>query len=303
MKTNSPSTIIGAGLAGLLAGSVFPRAKIFERGSEQQASHKAVLRFRTPAVGEAVGVEFKKVTVHKGIWANGFFARPNIQLANLYSKKVINRYADRSIWKIEPSERFIAPEDLIEQMVERCARRIEWDCSVGLGLLRDASNAPIVSTIPMNLMCDMVMDPNAPCPDFKFAPITVRRWRIPDADVFQTVYFPDPETNLYRVSITKGLMIAEYMNEADSYHFFDAFGLNSSDCVALDNSKQRYGKIAEIDNDWRRSFIHHLSSTQSIYSVGRFATWRNLILDEVIHDLHVVKKLIASSEYDRMKVR
>ena len=57
------TTIVGAGLAGLIAGSIFPRAQLFEAGDESQSIHKAVLRFRTSAVGDATGVEFKKVNV------------------------------------------------------------------------------------------------------------------------------------------------------------------------------------------------------------------------------------------------
>lgn len=288
--------IIGAGLAGLLAANVFQRAKVFEAGSEDQVNHKAVLRFRTDAVGAACGIEFRKVRVHKGLWMNGSFRSPSIQLANLYSQKVVGRLADRSVWHLDPVDRFIAPEDLVAQMAERCGNRIEWGCQV-----EEVGNEkePTISTIPMNVLARMLRCESPP--EFSYEPIKVRRWHIPGADVFQTVYFPDPETNLYRASITGSLLIAEYMDEADNYDLFSPFGLTQAQCVELDSVKQRYGKIAPIDERWRRNFILNASVQHNIYSVGRFATWRNLILDSVLHDIHVVKKLVAGDRYSQYK--
>lgn len=287
--------IIGAGIAGLMAGSIFQRATIFESGPESQMSHKAVLRFRSSAVGEAVGVEFKKVIVNKGLWIDERFVAPNIQLANLYSKKVIGRLADRSIWKLEPVERFVAPDDLVQRMAERCAGRIHWNTPVTLPL---SSAAPTISTIPMDAMAKMLGIDTAEVA-FSYAPIKVRRWRVPGANVFQTVYFPSPETNLYRASITGDLLIAEYKDEEDDHDFLPAFGLTHTDVVAHDSTKQRYGKIAPINERWRKSFIMNVSDKHNIYSVGRFSTWRNILLDDALKDIHIVKRLIEEGSYAR----
>lgn len=294
------TTIIGAGLAGLLAGNVFRDARIVEAGSAEQATHKAVLRFRSNAVGAACGIDFRKVQVNKGLWSNGKFVKPNIQLANLYSQKVIDRLADRSIWKMDPVERFVAPENLIEQMAERCAGRIQWNTRVDSTMLSDfQAEGPIISTMPMNRMADLVVEPTAA--GFSYAPIKVRRWHIPGADVFQTIYFPDPETNLYRASITGNLLIAEYRDEEDGYDLFTPFGITEAQCVEHDSVKQSYGKIAPIDERWRRSFILDLTQNHGIYSVGRFATWRNLILDDALNDIYVVKSLMDGDGYSQRK--
>ncbi len=151
--------IIGAGLAGLLAANVFQRAKVFEAGPEDQVNHKAVLRFRTDAVGAACGIEFRKVRVHKGLWVNGSFRSPSIQLANLYSQKVVGRLADRSVWHLDPVDRFIAPEDLVAQMAERCGNRIEWGCQV-----EEVGNEkePTISTIPMIVVYMMLRGESPP---------------------------------------------------------------------------------------------------------------------------------------------
>lgn len=288
--------IVGAGIAGLMAANIFQRAHVFESGSEDQANHKAVLRFRSSAVGDAMGIDFRKVVVHKGLWHDGRFVAPTIQLANLYSKKVVQRLADRSVWKLDPVERFIAPEDFVHQLAERCSGRIDWNTAVESFDRKE----PTITTIPMNVAMRIIPEA-APQdlvpPEFSYAQIAVRRWHVPKADVFQTVYFSDPDTTLYRASMTGDLLIAEYMQAADDYDLFQAFGLSEKDCRLHDRNKQRYGKIAPIDERWRRAFILNASMQHNVYSLGRFATWRNILADDVLHDIYVIKRLLSGDQY------
>lgn len=294
--------IYGAGIAGLLAGCVFQRATIFEAGSEGQSQHKAVLRFRTSAVGDAVGIDFRKVRVHKGLWLDGKAVAPSIQLANWYSQKVVGRLADRSIWNLDAVDRFIAPEDFIAQLADRCRGRIQWDHTLNKDDVFN-NNGPAISTLPMSLMHKWAMEKYGAvasnAPEFSYAPIVVQRWRIPNADVFQSVYFPSLSTNLYRASITGDLLIAEYVDEADDTdELFDAFGIVREECVPIERVSQRYGKIAKIDDAWRKKFIFELTHKHQIFSLGRFGTWRNLLLDDVLGDLSVLKKLMNTTTYD-----
>lgn len=287
--------ILGAGLAGLIAGNIFPTAKLFEKGSAEQLTHKAVLRFRSSAVGDATGIQFRAVRVHKGLWHEGKAVLPSVDLANAYSMKVIGKLADRSIWSLEPADRFVAPENFVEQLAERCAGRIEWNCNVDEPVMLSAQ-APLISTAPMTALLHLNSSPTVP--HFKFAQIAVRRFRVPDADVFQTIYFPSPETTLYRATITGSLLVAEYINKADDYDFFPAFFLSKSGVEPIDSSSQRFGKIAPIDNAWRKNFIFQLSQQHNIFSLGRFATWRNILLDDVLKDCYVIKRLLQSSSYE-----
>lgn len=284
--------IIGAGLAGLIAGVLSGRSQIFEREPAPRAVHRALLRFRADAVSKAIGIPFRAVTVHKGIFSNNQFVSPSILLANLYSQKVISRLGERSIWNLAPETRFIAPEDLYDQLLELNADRITWDT--------DAFHTPIVgpciSTAPLPIT--LAAAGIAHSLEFNRAPIHVSRFRVPNADVFQTIYFPDPDTPIYRASITGDLLIVEAMEEttlSDLLRVHTAFGITRSD--SIDSDIQHWGKIVPIDNTRRRSFIFQLSSQHRIFSLGRFATWRNILLDDLLQDYAIILNLIRSDLY------
>lgn len=288
--------IYGAGLSGLLAGCMFQNAQLLDSAPGPRNSHRALLRFRSSAVGDSVGIDFRKVLVRKGIWYDGGFVLPTIRLANMYSQKTIGMLLDRSIWDVASVERYIAPEDFYDHLLERCAPRIAWGITASAGdFAQHAQYGPVISTIPMRTMAK-IFD-YADVPAFTYASIAVRRFRVIDCDVNQTIYFPSSSTSLYRVSITGSLMIAEYAGQADEYDFWPAFGLNSGQAELIDNARQAFGKIAPIDDVWRKKFIFKLSHEHNIFSLGRFGIWKNILLDDVLHDLQVIKKLIAGSSY------
>jgi hypothetical protein len=303
--------IYGGGLAGLLAGTQFQNAIIFEAGPADQAQHKAVLRFRTPAVSEATGIDFRKVRVHKGIFSEGRPASPSIRLANQYSMKVVGCLQDRSIWHLDPVDRYIAPETFLEQLAERCGDRIQWNHSITENLLQMdlAYQEPIISTLPMIVMAKLIGKPIPKQDDLNFtsSPITVKRWRIPKSDVFQSIYFPDPDTPLFRASITGDLLIAEYVSPPSLLAFVDteiaeAFGIDQIDPEQIDTTTQRFGKIIAINDAWRKQYIYELSRDHNIFSLGRFGTWRNILLDDVLHDIAVIKRLTNVGTYDRARI-
>lgn len=299
--------IIGAGLSGLMAASLIPNSTIVEQGPKDHTAHKALLRFRSADVGNALGIPFRKVTVRKGIFHDGKFVQPTIALANEYALKVIGRVVDRSIWNLDTAERFIAPEDLAAHLVDRLEGRIEWNREARLAIACRPKGHPIISTAPMSVnmsLCGIGHDSAL----FKHAAVRVRRWRIPNCDVHQTVYFPSMEYGLYRASITGELLIAEYtVDGGDAQSSLQelkiAFGLFSHHFnEPMDSTEQRYGKIAAIDNDNRKRWIRHLTVKHNVYSLGRFATWRNILLDDVLNDIYVIKKLLHANEYDAARI-
>lgn len=305
---NTTPVIVGAGLAGLLAAHAWPGASLVEAAARPTEVHKAVLRFRTRNVANLVGIEFRAVRVHKGIWQSTKFVEPNIRSANLYAQKVLGAGAlrgDRSIWNLAPVERFIAPDTLYAQLLDSVGHRVRWGEEADFAAL--ALDEPVVSTAPLPIaLASLDIETKE---QFRRAPITVRRWRIPGADVFQTVYFPTPEHAMYRASITGDMLIAEF-SSADAESPMDAamddikcaFGVNITALEFLGVSTQRYGKIDPISDTVRKNLLFQLTHKHNVFSLGRFATWRNILLDDVVDDITVIKRLLrASSEYELRK--
>lgn len=298
--------IVGAGMAGLIAGHAWPTAQIFERGAEPTQAHKALLRFRSDVVANLTGVEFKQVLVRKGIWARGGFTAPSIRLANQYAQKCIGVLAaDRSIWNLDPSQRFIAPTDFHEQLMAGVRGRVAYGVNAFL-----ADELPLarslISTAPLPVVAD-ALDVFPQGQEFLRAPIYVLRYDLgPKCDVYQTIYFPDPELSLYRASITGRMLIIEFADTAAPLYQTEcfttvaqAFGLEASrGWDALDEVKQQYGKIAHIDDAVRKALLFRLTHEFNIYSLGRFATWRNILLDDVVQDIAVVKRLMKGGNYE-----
>lgn len=288
--------IIGAGLAGLIAATQFQTAHVIEASSKDTINHKSVLRFRSSAVGDAVGIEFRKVTVRKGLWHHARFQQPTIQLANWYSQKVIGRVEDRSIWNLDAVQRFIAPNDLIEQLIERCNGRISWNTQADSSMF---GSEDVISTIPMPALAKLLGKKDLP--EFKHAGIFVKRFTISNCDTFETIYFSEPGMSVYRASITADMLIVEAMQQPTELEIDEvlwAFGITREDVVSKESVRQNFGKIAPTDNTWRRGFILEATLQHRIFSLGRYATWRpGVLLDDVLHDIAVIKKMLTGDAY------
>lgn len=301
-----PECIVGAGLSGLIAAHAWPRAQLFDTAPAPAAQHRAVLRFRSDDVSALVGIPFRKVRVRKGIWFNNAHCQPDIRTANLYANKVLGApVGDRSIWDITPVDRYIAPESLYEQLVEAVGGRVMWGRAFSFHRhSADQLAKPIViSTAPLHNTLRQ-LDVLPPGVSFHRAAIHVYRYRVPRADVFQTVYFPDPRHSAYRASITGDLLIVEHAGDDERGDWWEqvlmAFGLDHAEYI--DHGTQHFGKIAPIDAAVRKQLLYQLTSQHGIYSLGRFATWRNILLDDVVHDIAVIKQLIKhDNPYDRMR--
>lgn len=286
--------IVGAGLAGLVSAHAWPQATVLEASPEPSQMHQALLRFRSDVVARLTGIEFREVTVRKGIFFNGEFRSPTIALANFYSLKCLDALiADRSIWNLEPAKRYIAPESLYEQLVESVGSRLNWATPFDF-------DRPAISTAPLDATC-VALGIDTKGAQFKRAPILVQRFRIPASDVFQTVYFPSLDHSVYRASITGSMLIVEHAYaqphgawEEDVRAAFSVFTM-----APLGTVKQTFGKIAPIDDSVRKRILFDLTHQHRIYSLGRFATWRNILLDDVVDDIAVIKRLMRSAhDYD-----
>lgn len=298
--------IIGAGLSGLIAAHIWPRAFLYELAPQPSAAHQALLRFRSDAVANVTGIEFRRVMVRKGIWYKGEFREPNIRLANSYSIKCLGFILpERSIWNLDAVERYIAPENFYEQLVDAVLPRITWNHNYW------QTNAPVqnearISTAPLPHTLSALGVSAPPSAEFLRMPITVQRFRVSSCEAFQTVYFPTSAHSVYRASITGSLLIVEHADrepygewEAD---VTSAFGLPDACGTALTTVSQTFGKIKPVDDAARKALLFHLTRSHNVFSLGRFACWRNTLLDDVVADAAVIKRLILSnSHYEGFK--
>lgn len=324
--------IIGAGLAGLLAACRWPDAQIIEaRAPYGGPNHKALLRFRSDAVSKLTGIPFRQVRVDKGIWDGEKHHREcNIGFANAYAKKVLNKFAgSRSIWNLSTDHRWVAPHDFEQQLIDRMnvSNRIEWNTPVWTGDFTKGATNITISTMPMDKLLDKITH-NYPIENlFKFdhSSIFVRRYKLPEStDLFQTLYFVDESCPIYRASITGNILIIEEtqnhwdcswsgngdetLSEKDDSHFrntlkaFGIEGLANWEVEFIDSKFQSYGKIVDMPKIDRESIMYELTREYNVYSLGRFATWRNVLLDDLVHDMDFINRLITSSAYQRHQI-
>lgn len=297
--------IIGAGMAGLLAANVLRRHRpvVYEARPSLPSNHSALLRFRNEGVSRVTGIPFKQVRVHKAIVdTNGQVVNhTNLKLNNMYAQKVVGRVIGRSSMNLDPVDRWIAPHDFVEQMA-KCV-------DVRYGETIDLTNykpefGPCISTIPMpELMKNLEWQP---LPEFKFSPVWVLTAQIvnPDVDVYQTIYFPDPAVPIYRASITGSRIIMEFIDDPRNHttaqcltaQWLPYFGILPASICDECLTTQRYGKISPIDDLVRKNFIYNASQACHIYSLGRFATWRQILLDDLIGDIQFIESFILQRD-------
>lgn len=313
--------IIGAGMAGLLAGGMIrdENVTIIESSSTIPNNHSAVLRFRSHAVGDALDIEFKQVDMLKCIhhWRN------TVADSLAYSLKCNGSATLRSILSADSSlnKRFIAPSDLVQRMVNRIGSK-----NIQLGKSYDfkeakTSKKPIISTIPMpTLMGILGWDEK---PEFKYVHGFNINATVENCDAYVSVYVPDPVEIFNRVSLTGSKMtiecslpdldvkeinclVQEYNSGIGTNEILReakyALGIDNQKVSNVSISMQRYSKILPIDDNIRKRFIMWASEKFNIYSLGRFATWRpGLLLDDVVNDVRVIRKIIKNGSYDHKK--
>lgn len=312
--------IYGAGMAGLLAAQMLRRHRptVFEAQPALPDNHGALLRFRTDAVPRAVGIPFRQVRVLKAIYNEyGMVDFCSLRDANMYAQKVTGgSIATRSILDLSPVDRYIAPPDFLEWLAYD--REIQYNMEMSAdSSIYGQHEVPIISTIPMPKLMEFVGWPDVP--KFRWLPVwSVRVTLPPNVDVYQTVYFPEEKYQFYRASITGRELIIEYASDpgpelassklADIGTVCRVFGLGTSTLPRLDGTtvktkRQEYGKLLPLsaeDDKLRRAFILAMSDQHNIYSIGRFATWRQILLDDVVHDVQVVERFITErSAYAR----
>jgi hypothetical protein len=306
--------IYGAGLAGLVTAHVLRRHKpvVYEAQGSLPNNHEALLRFRTEDVSRACGIPFREVEVIKAIRYKGrTISRPDIQINNLYSFKVTGEYHARSIGNTTDCKRFIAPPDFIAQL----ARGVQIEYKRPLTALewpeRHVDAPAVISTIPMPVMMNLAQWKDQPLFNFKTIWSAWCEITNPVMDLYQTIYYPDPDVPYYRASITGNRVIVEFAKPistgteandrraicADFEQVLHDFGIRYQPALKdITVKEQRYGKLLPIDDSVRRKFIVAMTDEYRIYSIGRFATWRQILMDDVVKDAERLDKWITDRD-------
>jgi hypothetical protein len=295
-------SIIGAGMAGLLAGAMFRRgSQIYEAAAELPNNHHALLRFRSDDIAQYLNIEFAAVEVLKIVkpWRN--------QVADAvgYSMKSNGKASFRSITTAEGkvSRRFIAPHDFIAQLEELQPNAIKYGRQLDRGDIEVlASTGPVISTIPMGTLMDILGYEDKPDFGYRHASVIKVELDMP-SDLCATIYYPDPSFPAIRATLTGQLLQVELVSSYDAGHWtvdrilrtvFEDFGITTREYTA-DLVQQRYAKIVAIDDRERRKFIMWATDKFGVYSLGRFAVWKpGLLLDDVFHDCHKVIGMIRA---------
>ena len=217
---------------------------------------------------------------------------------------------------LDTVQRWIAPDDFLEILAQGVGGQIFLDSYVNMDGIRTmvAQGFPIISTIPMGALMSMMPGWAEQVPVFPSTPIWSLRARImgdPGVDVHQTIYYPGDEP-YYRASITGSLLTVEYLQEPAAvgqtgelgFILQNDFGIE----VKLENITfkaiyfQPLGKILPIDEEIRKEFILEMTDRYKIYSLGRFATWRQILLDDVVNDIRMIDKWITGRDSYRRRI-
>lgn len=292
--------VVGAGMAGLLAAGMLRGdcKAVFEQADSLPNNHSAVLRFRSSVVGDALNIPFKKVTAVKAVhpWRNA------IADAVAYSRKTNGSARLRSIISADArtSERYIAPVDLIARMENLVQCEIKYGSSIDEAA---QTGNPIISTIPMPSLMEY-LGWDGGFPEFNSRSGVNYSATVCGADMYCSLYVPDPSLPFARISVTGDRLVAECYQRSEAYgmkegevlrHAAYLLGLGSGELRNCATQKQTYGKILPIDEGERRAFITWASEKHDIYSLGRYATWRpSLLLDDVVNDVRVIQRLITN---------
>ena len=309
--------IIGAGMAGLLAGQMLKRHSpvILQAQPALPNNHSAVLRFGSSTIGDLLGIPFRPVKMIKAHlpWQN--------KVADVLSYSIkcsgVAR-SDRSIIRESQGEtRWIAPDNLISRMAE--GLDIEFNNKVVSLISRmPTSVSPIISTIPMPFLMQ-ALNFDTTGVKFEYVSGANLRMKIPNCDAYVSLYVPDPKLKFNRISITGNELIAEYafpglepsflqssidrlnpFNEADAALDLLGFPHWSSEVMGLNPTltPQKYSKILPIDDGLRRRFLGFATDKFNIFSLGRFATWKpGLLLDDLVQDIRQIEKWSSSDRY------
>ena len=308
--------IIGAGISGSMAAGYFSSLSpiVFDASPKHNPldNHKAVMRIRDHQIGLILGCPMEEVKVRKAVLFDGeLHDNASITMANMYSLKTNGTISERSIGELGVAKRYMI-HDVPSIKGDVCFDHELYYVEPGKLYFRDFSlREPThhperiieydycISTIPMNKLIEATGMSKKYNLDFTGRPIHICKAELTiQSNVHQTIYIPEDKYVSYRATLQGNVMIIEAVKEIEFdevYSIADYFGVSSEKIANMNFNKQNLGKIIPIDDDIRRAIILQLTTEFNIYSVGRFALWKQVLVDDVVKDLGVVSKMMAAS--------
>jgi hypothetical protein len=296
--------VIGAGLAGLLAGAILRDrcSAIVEAQTELPNNHAAILRFRSSIVGDTLNIPFKCVDMIKAVdrWRNP------IADAMAYSKKTNGGYHMRSVLTANGNiqQRYISPPDLIQRMYNCLNAPVSFGFKVAPDFF---DGRAIISTIPMPVLMKL-LNYEGQLPSFTFFNGQTITATVEGADAYCSLYVPNPQFHFYRLSLTGNALYIEYANdlklepELEIQQAAYKLGLARDRITDVKVRPQQYSKILPINETTRRKFVIWATEKHNVYSLGRFAVWRpGLLLDDLVQDMRIIQNIASSSNYEHHK--
>jgi len=307
--------ILGAGLAGTIASTALRgyNPTVYEQKPDSDAlsGHGAVMRIRSPEIGNLLGCNLTPIKATKEIFHNGkLHTVSNIQLNNQYSLKAYGCIGRRSLNDLGTVDRY-----LIDGGVKplNCKYGNPMN-AVDKGVLWLKSGAGVeydwvVSTIPMPVMYSIVYGEWPIGVNFVTEDIYTYTINLDDikSDVHQTIYFPDPSLPVYRVTLQGNKLLVEAVGpveEALLSRIMEAFGIYDAQIkdFSADLKIQKAGKLVPIDEDERKAAMYKLTNEYNILSFGRYAVWKSIRTDNLLNDISIIKQIINSkTEYEKRR--
>jgi len=295
-------SIIGAGMAGLLAGAMFrEEGQIYEAAASLPNNHHALLRFRSDEIAQHLNIPFQAVDVLKIVKP----FRNQVAEAIGYSMKSNGRASLRSIKTAQGQidRRFISPDDFIQRLENIQHSRVIYSTQVDKNWIEQYREfGPIISTMPMGKLMDILDYPQMASFGYRHGWVVKGTVAI-ESDLCATIYYPDPKVPIVRATMTGELLQVEMVEEFDQ----GAWGLDRIMDVLLQDLglegafytaelvPQRYAKIVSLPDRERKRFIMWASDNFDIYSLGRFAVWKpGLLLDDAFHDCLKIMEMIRN---------
>jgi len=305
--------ILGAGMAGLLAGAMFRgSAQIYEAAPSLPNNHHALLRFRSDVIANYLNIPFEAVDVLKIV--SPF--RNKVAEAISYSLKSNGKASLRSSVTAEGKidRRFIAPQDFIQKLAAHQSNPITFGKKISDSeWLKDAAEKgeAVISTMPMPTLMEVLDYPQRSCFGYRHGWVINAKVSV-ESKACATIYYPDSSSPVIRASLTNSLLQIELVEgykddwlvngdqawkpEPLTHSILSDFGLEDFP-FSFELKAQKYAKISSIPESERRRFIMWATDNYGVYSLGRFAIWKpGLLLDDVFHDIMKIQKMMNSGD-------